>query len=536
MQAQKIQLMKNLILFLFCLIFGISNAQLSTTMPTTAEIDREINKARKLSISDPAKSITLSDQTFHVSKEIGYKKGMMESSLILMTKYFDAGNFRKVIDISKEAEKLSIELKDNKVLANTHRLRASAYTEIGFNDESIREFNKALNISGRLANKNDRNYQKALIYIGIGSYAAHMNMPLDSVIYYQKKCLEKAVAIEDHKDFVTQKYFTLALSYINLGKTSVAARKINDAETYFARALEICQNKKYRIDGSLELSVLNEYAWLYYDQKKYDKVIDYAGRASQLEKQISSPYIRRDIYEVYFKSYVELGEKEASKKYMHLYTKLNDSLVNIEKKTINTPVKHIMGEQEHTYTSNIKKILLLSSGTIIALFLLGLYLWKKKQKKHHVKYDTIVTNLKSTGYSAPVQNLSSTSLSDKGIGITDETANAILMKLEKFEKSQKFIKKDVSLTSLANDLGTNTRYLSEVIKQYKGKNYSHYINSLRVDYIIQKLYENPIYREYKISYLAEACGFSSREVFAVIFKKETGVTPSYFINNLKKDY
>jgi len=49
------------------------------------------------------------------------------------------------------------------------------------------------------------------------------------------------------------------------------------------------------------------------------------------------------------------------------------------------------------------------------------------------------------------------------------------------------------------------------------------------------LYEEPKHREYKISYLAELCGFSSREVFTTIFKKETGISPSYFIDHLKND-
>jgi len=164
----------------------------------------------------------------------------------------------------------------------------------------------------------------------------------------------------------------------------------------------------------------------------------------------------------------------------------------------------------------------------------GLFFWKRNQRKLHESYETVINNLKKTN-DPPAQNVQLEISSEKSINITDETLKMILTKLEKFEKSQKFIKKDLSLTSLANDLNTNTRYLSEIIKQYKGNSYNNYINGLRINYITNKLYENHIYREYKISYLAEACGFSSREVFAVIFKKETGVSPSYFINNLKKD-
>ncbi len=110
-----------------------------------------------------------------------------------------------------------------------------------------------------------------------------------------------------------------------------------------------------------------------------------------------------------------------------------------------------------------------------------------------------------------------------------------LLKLQKFEESQKFLRKDVNLTHLANTFNTNTRYLSDVINQHKGKNFHNYLNELRIQYITELLYKEPKYREYKVSYLAEVSGFASREVFSVVFKKETGVTPSYFINSLRKD-
>ncbi|AZA83651.1 hypothetical protein C1637_14595 [Chryseobacterium lactis] len=527
--------MKNIALFLCGFIFGISHAQVSTTRPTTSQIDIDINKAEKLSWGDPAKAITLANDIFNNSKSIGYKKGMLESGSILMSKYFDTGNFKKVINLSEEVGKLAAESMNDAVLSNTYRLKASAYTELGFNDESVKEFKKALQIAEKIKSSNEKNYLKALIYTGMGSYAAHVNLPLDSVIYYQKKCLESTKNIKDDKDFGAKKEQMLALSYINLGKTSVASHKINEAEAYFSHALEISHDKKYTSDKHLEVTIYNEFAWLYYDQKKYAKVIPYAEKAEALEKQIRLPYIRRDIYEVYFKSYVELGEKEASRKYMNLYTKLNDSLVNVEKKTINIPVKKMMDEKDRIHTTDIKKIAMLSIGILMVFLSGGLFFWNRNQKKLHKKYDTIIKNLKDRKRNADGKDESSNITPEKGIGITDETTNTLLLKLEKFEKSQKFIKKELSLTSLANDLGTNTRYLSEIIKQYKEKSYNNYINSLRINYITTKLYENPIYREYKISYLAEASGFSSREVFAVVFKKETGVTPSYFINNFKKD-
>lgn len=525
--------MKKLTLFFVSFIFGFYYAQVD--MESVSRIESKIKKAEALAKDKPSQSIELFHEIYTISKKQGYRKGMLESSTMLMARYFDLGNHKKVINLSSEAEKLALELKDEAILANVYRLRASSYTELGFNDESIKELRKALKITDKVTSNDKRKYLEALTYIGFATYSAHVNAPLDSVIYYQKKSMESAVRIGNDPDFISKKYHLLALANINLGMTSVAAGRINDAEDHFGKALEICRNDHYGVSKNLEITVLNEYAWLYYDQKKYNKAVYYASRAEEFEKIISIPYIRRDLYEVSFKSYVELGEKTASKKYMNLYAKLNDSLVNAEKKAISIPVKQIIDKQGQAHTGDMRKVLMAALAVFVCIAVAGWGVWKITRKKLQDRYDLAIRNLKNDPVSI-TNNQETAETSEKSIYITDDTVNMILMKLDKFEKSQKFIKKDLSLTSLANELNTNTRYLSEIIKQHKEKNYNHYINSLRIDYITKKLYENPIYREYKISYLAEACGFSSREVFAVIFKKETGVSPSYFISNLKKDH
>ena len=100
---------------------------------------------------------------------------------------------------------------------------------------------------------------------------------------------------------------------------------------------------------------------------------------------------------------------------------------------------------------------------------------------------------------------------------------------------EKFLKPEISLTWLSNYLDTNPKYLSQIIRDYKNNNFNGYINTLRIDYITKKLHKTSSYREYKISYLAKECGFSSVQVFVIAFKKETGITPSYFIDHLKKN-
>lgn|SRR5690606_1606327 len=122
----------------------------------------------------------------------------------------------------------------------------------------------------------------------------------------------------------------------------------------------------------------------------------------------------------------------------------------------------------------------------------------------------------------------------KGSSLTETTEQELLKKLKKFEESNKFINPKLSLSLLATHLGTNTNYLSEVINTNKGKNYNNYINELRIDYICSKILNDSLYRKYKVSYLAEKCGFTSYSSFTTVFKNINGISPSIFIKQVEQ--
>ncbi|SUX44348.1 DNA-binding transcriptional regulator ChbR [Chryseobacterium indoltheticum] len=117
--------------------------------------------------------------------------------------------------------------------------------------------------------------------------------------------------------------------------------------------------------------------------------------------------------------------------------------------------------------------------------------------------------------------------------MTSGTEEKLLDYLEKFEKSDQYLKNDISLPGLAAYCKTNTKYLSRIINIHKGMDFNNYINKLRIQYIIEKLNNEPEYMKYKIATLAEEAGFSSQNKFATIFKKVTSISPSVFIKYLQ---
>ncbi len=116
--------------------------------------------------------------------------------------------------------------------------------------------------------------------------------------------------------------------------------------------------------------------------------------------------------------------------------------------------------------------------------------------------------------------------------MTSETENKLLELLDDFESGTLYNNKNMSLPFLAVELNTNTKYLSFLINRHKCTDFKTYINRLRIGYIVEKLSEDEKYRQYKISILADECGFSSHSKFAAVFKAMTDYSPSAYIKLL----
>lgn len=121
------------------------------------------------------------------------------------------------------------------------------------------------------------------------------------------------------------------------------------------------------------------------------------------------------------------------------------------------------------------------------------------------------------------------------LSISSKTENDLLRKLELFEKNKGFIKKDVNLTSLSKQFETNTKYLSEIIKTHRQKQFNSYLNELRVNYIVNRLQNEPKYINTKVSYLASDCGFASHSTFTTTFTQIMNESPSAFVKRIKEE-
>lgn len=119
--------------------------------------------------------------------------------------------------------------------------------------------------------------------------------------------------------------------------------------------------------------------------------------------------------------------------------------------------------------------------------------------------------------------------------IPEEVIEDILKKLARFEEENEFLNPRIDLQYLSKKFKTNTTYLSKIINSQKKKNFSSYLNMLRINFIIELLKQEPKYRLYTVQALAEHCGYTNSRQFSDAFYTETGIRPAYFIEQIQKE-
>ena len=100
------------------------------------------------------------------------------------------------------------------------------------------------------------------------------------------------------------------------------------------------------------------------------------------------------------------------------------------------------------------------------------------------------------------------------------------------EQERLYLDNELSLPQLAKEMGVSSHDLSWVLNAGFGKNFFQYINAYRVvEAKILMLSEK--YRHLNILGIAYSAGFNSKTTFNTTFKKETGLSPTQFIEQAK---
>ncbi|UPQ79814.1 AraC family transcriptional regulator [Flavobacterium azooxidireducens] len=313
-------------------------------------------------------------------------------------------------------------------------------------------------------------------------------------------------------------------------------RQLDSAQIYFNKALDFSSKRK--TENFFEKSVvLAEKSKVFFVEKNHQQAISLLNESLILANKINNVPLFRMVNKQLSVNYLVLNDKSNYQRYNNEFLILDGKLEQMEEESINSAFNLISEEYDLNFVAEENKaknkLYIFLVGTVLLLVIsIAFYLknsWKRKRLNEIIKYLEISKNLFHKPATIEVKP------SDKRMFIPIETEQLLLVKLKRFEQSTRFTSNDISLATLASQFDTNTKYLSEIINKHYEDNFNTYINKLRINYIIEKLKSDPNYIHYKISYLAEKCGFSSHSSFATVFKTITGITPATFIELLKED-
>jgi len=468
------------------------------------------------------KKINYYDSIIYLLKNSNNKKFYEPLSTTYFGKgsyYYSKYEFNKSLDYFLKANKLlpGVDIDMNIGLI---RMRTGEY------EEALKTFQKIKNENLKISDKSDalwlyfafaethrhlKNWDSASFYISLGHKEVIRTKVFERKAYFSllqgansyglkkyKQSIDTMVAISkkfikngDQANLMFNYYFT-GISGYKSGRKQLSLK-------YFKKLDSI-----YLLTNHIEPEF----------RKAYEILINEALKRNDVNNQLK--YVNRLLY---IDSTLNKEYKFLSK---NIYQKYDSPKLLAEKQKI---INRINKEKTTSYA--FLKYALISIFLLTLTLLYFFYLNKKNKKR----FEALLKGNKLSLNEKP-----SKIKSDKitNLNINQDVIDNILEKIKTFEKSQKFLNKDISLNNLAKEFETNSKYLSQIINHYRGNSFSNYINTLRINYAVNELKTNKLYIKYTIKAISNEFGFNSSESFSAAFYKNTGLKPSYFIKELRK--
>lgn len=119
-------------------------------------------------------------------------------------------------------------------------------------------------------------------------------------------------------------------------------------------------------------------------------------------------------------------------------------------------------------------------------------------------------------------------IKDTNTSLKPKLSSSKFEEIDNYIKNEKlFLDPNLSLASLEEELKLSEGYISQLINNFSGGNFSSYINNLRIEQS-KRFLQNSEYEKYTIVSIALESGFNSKSAFYLAFKKATGISPTEY--------
>lgn len=463
------------------------------------------------------------------------------SMMLTASLYMQQSKYNESIKFAEKAKDILDTTENYELQAKIRGLLATVYRILGLLHQSKKYSDEGLKIADKISDVQKQAQVKSLFLQELAYYEINNNKNYTAAIDYLTKSLEYCSKIPKDQ--------------INLGRTHQMLGEVycfylnnyNLAEKHYQIALKNLPESYY-----VTALVQEGLGKIRFSQKKYEEAEKFFLKALEFAETTDHPEMKRRIYNDISEYYEKTNQYKKAAIYRKKLAEINWIEAEKHSHTVDTDYNKIENEN-HQYTIwDRSKNIVISIACLLILSLTVIFIInKKKQKAQYLKFKTIIDHYKEKEEyvletkvdTSAIDKNEEESISDETdvknrqteIAINKETETKILEHLDQFEKDEMFNQSYISLSFLATEFNTNSKYISYVVKKYKDTDFKNYINKLRINYIIHKLNTSEKYRKYKVGALAEECGFSSHSAFATIFKSITGISPSTFISFIEQE-
>ena len=311
-----------------------------------------------------------------------------------------------------------------------------------------------------------------------------------------------------------------------------------------AKAQDVTTNRQQCI-----IKAMQQKAMVLAAMHRYQEAIDCLQQVAEITVNHGMQSELIDTYHALAQVYSAMGNGQKADLYDYKYLKAKDELIHkshaekLEKsrfldemRRVNEQVEQIQAKHERTHQ------LLLMMSLIAAIILIALVLLVRsniKQRsyiRHLYEKNVQLLDVKVADTVPAAQPRDEQEESaPKYQGLLDqESKDRLFDQIKRVMDDMSIIcKPDFSLQQLADKVGSNYKYVSQVLNECYGKSFKQVLNEQRVREACRMFNDTERYGNLTIEAIAANLGFNSRSNFTVTFKRITGISPSDFMKMAK---
>lgn len=260
-----------------------------------------------------------------------------------------------------------------------------------------------------------------------------------------------------------------------------------------------------------------------------------------------------DIYEMLYNHFSAKGDEAAATRYELLYLRQKDLIMNQGKLADIGKIRflneiELMSQEardlarRHALQTHVLYAVVAVLMVIVCMLLLLLRQYRQLKAKNRQLYQNSLDELarheqevrqRETGLqqqeetaAQPPQPRAKYQNHVMAPGEREELLHRIFLVME---RSADVYAPSFSLQRLAELVGENPNYVSQVINEHYGRNFNALLSEYRVKEACRRINDEAAYGHMTLEGIAQSVGIKSRTNFSVVFKQQTGLTPSEYM-------